>query len=339
MHKQYLVPDLAPILDLDAGTRGRVRSSLADLLRSQLADPATSWAIGTFGAIAEFHRDSTEPTALSERRAVTARGGIHLQATNEVRAIAWERPSSGDGWTQGISLCLTTADSAMNGRTAITELGPDGEALHKDHRAEVLFDLGIAAPHCDVCVRTADPALLRVLRAATGRSVLTTGLLGELAATSPTRVFLSRLGRVEVRTAIPKPDGKTPDGPHTHVLPELLKLKRTHSANVPLPNGYVPCAELFPASAIHDAHGRRKAFEAGKHEAFQALLAVYGDPACVAAKRETAQAVRAAQPPLDVPWYTRAQRHARRVALRQLAHTDAASAALDAWRATFDRDT
>ena len=123
------------------------------------------------------------------------------------------------------------------------------------------------------------------------------------------------------------------------MLPDLLKRKRTHSANVPLPNGFVPCAELFPASAIHDAHGRRKAFEAAKHEAFQALLAVYGDPACVAAKRETTQAVRAAQPPLDVPSYTRAQRHTRRVALRQLAHTDAMSPALEAWRVVFDRET
>ena len=164
MHKQYLVPDLAPMLDFDAGTRDRIRSSLADLLRNHLADPATSWAIGTFGAIAEFHRDSTEPTALSERRAVTARGGIHLCATDQIRAIAWERPASGDGWTQGIALCLTTAGSAMNGRITITELGPDGEALHEDHRAEVLFDLGIGAPHCDVAAHGRSRTLTRAAR-------------------------------------------------------------------------------------------------------------------------------------------------------------------------------
>jgi hypothetical protein len=312
--------------------------SLADLLRNQFAQPETSWAIGTWGAIAEFHRDAAEPVALSGSGAITARGGIDLRIDPAVHAVAWERPSSGDSWAHGIALCLTAGASAMGGRTAITELGPDCEALQSANCSEVLFDLGIGAPHCDVYVRTADAALLRVLRAATGRSVLTAGLLNEIGAMSPTRVFMSKLGRVEVCTPIPTADGRTPDGPHTHVLPDLLRLRRTHSANVPLPPGMVSCAELFPASAVHDAHGRRKAFDLAKHEAFQALLASYGDPTCVQAKHDTIAAVRADDPPIEDPSYTRAQRLTRRVALRQLAQIDGPSPALTAWRAVFDRN-
>jgi hypothetical protein len=308
-----------------------------DLVARYLADPDASWAIGTFGAIAEFHRRASEPVALSSQSAATARGGIRLRLDSAVRAIAWERPASGDSWTHGIALCLEENTGAMSARTTVTELGPDSSALHEEDRDAMLFDLGIGAPHCDVCVRTAKPEVLRALRAAAGRDAGAEGLLAALPAMSPERVFISRLGRIEVSTPIPPPQGKTPDGPHTHVLAHLLKLRRTHSANVPLPAGIVPCAELFPASAIHDAHARRQPFDAAKHEAFQTLLAAYGDRACNNAKRETIAAVRAGEPPRDVPSYSRAERLARRVALRQLAQVDGASPLLAAWAKAFDR--
>ena len=309
-----------------------------DLISRHLTDPQSSWAIGTFGAIAEFHRDADEPVALSAHGAVTARGGIRLHFEPAVRPIAWERPSSGDGWMHGIALCLPATAGAMNGRTTVTELGPDIGALKEEDREAILFDLGIGAPHCDICVRTSDVAILRALRAVAGRPVLATVLLCEIPAMSPARVFMSRLGRVEVRTTIPRPDGRTPDGPHTHVLPDLFKHRRTHSANLPLPVGLVPGAEIFPASAIHDEHGRRVSFDTGKHETFQSLLAIHGDPACSKAKSDTFAAVRAAEPPRDVSSYSRAQRLARRVALRQLMQTDGLSPALTAWREIFDRE-
>ncbi len=310
-----------------------------ELVSRHLIDPQTSWAIGTFGAIAEFHRDADEPVALSAHGATTARGGIRLKCDPAVRPIAWERPSAGDGWMHGIALCLSVSAGTMSGRTTVTELGPDRAALKEEDSDAILFDLGIGAPHCDVCVRTSDTTILRSLRAAIGQPVLATELLCLLPAMSPTRVFLSRLGRVEVRTPIPKPDARTPDGPHTHVLPELLRHRRTHSANVPLPAGVVPGAEIFPPNAIHDEHGKRTAFDAGRYETFQYLFAVFGDPACSKAKADTFACVRAALPPQNDPSYSRAQRLARRVALRQLAQADGPSPALTAWRELFDRES
>jgi hypothetical protein len=310
----------------------------ADLVTRRLRDPETSWAIGTFGAIAEFHRAVDEPVALSEHTAVTPRGGIGLRLPESVRIVAWERPTAGDAWTQGVALCLSASEGAMNSRTAVTELGTDRDALRAEDRESVLFDLGIGAPHCDFCVHVDDRAMLRMLRAAEGRPIAETGLIAELAAMSPTRVLISRLGRLEVHTPIPHPDGTTPDGPHTHVLPDLLKHKRTHAATVPLPEGMVPSAEMFPPGAIHDAHGQRAPFDAARHTAFQALLTVNGDPGCIRAKTQTMTAVRAAESPRDEASYTRAQRLSRRVALRQLLQTDGPSAALAAWRAAFDRD-
>lgn len=208
--------------------------STADLVTRHIADPQTSWAIGTFGAIAEFHRDADEAVALSAHGAITTRGGIRLRLM------------------------------------------------------------------------------------------------------SPTRVFLSRLGRVEVCTPIPKPEGRTPEGPHTHVLRDLLRRRRTHSANVPLPHCALPCAEMFPASPIHDAHGGCQQFDIAKHETFQRLLAEHGDSFCMKAKSETVAAIRAGRPPFDEPSYNRAQRLARRVALRQIAQTDGPSRLLAAWQKIFD---
>jgi hypothetical protein len=73
------------------------------------------------------------------------------------------------------------------------------------------------------------------------------------------------------------------------------------------------------------------------HQRFQALFSAYGDPGCIDAKRETAAAVRSGKAPFDVPSYSRAQRLARRVALRQLAQSEGPSPCLSAWREAFDQ--
>jgi len=310
--------------------------SAAELVSRHLADPQASWAIGTFGAIAEFHRDAGEPVALRLHAAVTSRGGIELCLLDAVRPVAWECPAAGDSWTHGIAFCLPRQAGAMSGRTVVTELGADAGALREEERDGILFDLGVGAAHCDICVRTSDPEILLALRAAAGQALLETGLFDALREMSPTRVFLSRLGRVEVRTPIPRPHGRTPDGPHTHVLRNLLGRGRTHSANLPLPGWLFPCAEMFPPSAIRDMHGSRKPFDIARHHAFQQILADYGDANCLKAKRETIAAIRAGHAPRDEPSYTRAQRLARRVAIRQCSQTDGTSRALAAWQELFD---
>ena len=79
--------------------------------------------------------------------------------------------------------------------------------------------------------------------------------MGLLLETNPHRVFISRIGRIEVYQPIPPPSGKSPDGPHTHVLPKLLKSGRTHAATEPIPEGWIPCAHLYPQHPARDAGG------------------------------------------------------------------------------------
>ena len=205
-----------------------------DLLHREIADPETQWSLGTFGAIAEFSRGRDEPAVLIRSddgiSAVTARGGIALRHHARSRPFASESITR-TGWGQRIALCLGRDECAMNGRTALTELAADDEALRPEDRGSILFDLGLGALQADFCVRINDPGTITQLRRHTGRTVFEhdNPAMGLILAANPHRVFVSRLGRIEVYQPIPPASGKSPEGPHTHVLPKLLKSRRNRA--------------------------------------------------------------------------------------------------------------
>ena len=154
-------------------------------------------------------------------------------------------------------------------------------------------------------------------------------------AANPHRVFISRLGRIEVYQPIPPPSGRSPEGPHTHVLPRLLQSRRTHPATEPVPQGWIPCAHLYPPHPARDGRDEARPFDAAHHDAFQAMMTACGDPAALGTKRRVVEAVRAGEPPTAVA----GDRHGRisvRIALRQMKSQGHASAVLSAWLASFD---
>ena len=317
---------------------------LDTVLRRYLADPAASWGLGTYGAVAEFHRTSDETASIdtgATLQAVTARGALRIGSAQELYACAYEQPGhASDSWSHVLTLCLSAASSAMHRRTVLTECGPDDEALRPQDRAAVLFDLGLGTAQVDVCVRTADPETLAHLRAGLGRSLFAPDnpLMQVMPRLSPHRVFICRFARLEVYQRIPGHGEAPPEGPHTHVLPHLLRHQRTHPATAPIPDGLVPCLSLYPANPIHDALGQPRPFDRAAYEVFQTLLRGFGDPTLIRLKEAVTEAVRADQAPdgFALP-ASRAGRTAVRVALRQLAHTDGHRPTLAAWRQAFDR--
>jgi hypothetical protein len=256
---------------MTAGRRQPVidRHDVFDLLAAHMADAETQWGLGTFGAIAEFSRDADEPVTFRHTdvsmSAVTARGGIRITPMAHMRPIASETTTR-ESWSHRVALCLPTDQCAV-----LTELGPDGEALREQDRDAILFALGLAALHVDACVRVSAPETTAQLRAYAGRSLFEPGIpaMAVILASSPHRVFISRLGRIEVFQPIPAANGKSPEGPHTHVLPRLLHHRRTHAATEPIPSGWVPCAHLYPAHPAKDALGCRRPFDLARHDAFQ----------------------------------------------------------------------
>ena len=312
-------------------------------LAAQMAEHEASWSIGTLGAIAEFIRGRDEPVDESRGGdwvgAVTPRGGIRIEVQDDLRLLASETATR-DSWSHRVALCLPRGACAMSGRTALTALGPDVAALRERDREAALFDLGLGALQVDACVRVADPAVSAELAVHSGRALFEPGnpAMQVILATSPHRVFASRLGRVEVFGPIPPPDGESPDGPHTHVLPRLLHHRRTHAAMEPVPDGFVPCAHLYPAHPVKDALGRRRPFDPGRHMAFQEILHRFGDPASVALKRQVIAAITDGTDPSAVAVTDhRLARTGIRVVLRQLGASDETSPALAAWNAAHER--
>ncbi len=265
------------------------RIDIEALLVEHLLEPTSSWSVGEFGVLAEFHHhDSNVPGP--ERYVAVAKGGaMRIRPHEAARILAYETPSPNPRlWNHGIAFCLPEAEAKMECRTGITELGPDDGAIFAASRQELLFDLGLGRRSVNFCVRTTDPALVAMLRDAQGTSVLQRpDLNASIVAAGPARVVESRMARVEITNPIPPPNGVSPEGPHTHLMPGLARKGRTHDANIPVPPGYLACLTLYPAHPARDAEGRERPFDARLHEAYQRLLERYGDPDYVAAKRDS----------------------------------------------------
>lgn len=290
---------------------------LRDLLNAYLSDPASAWVCGGFGALAEFTYDPGEAVTFLEGDsvgAVSARGAVRLDLTHDLRPVAYETLSkTSKGWGQGLALCLPDTVARMSERTVVTELGPDRDALRPQDRDAILFDLGIGKPQSDICVRTADPATLEALRAACGRPFFEPPpsdphgpLPARMPAFSPHRVFRSKVARIEVYQPIPPPDGKTPEGPHTHVREKLVAHRRSHAATVLVPRGFRPVLWLFPPHPLDSG-----SFDRVRHDAFQELIRLYGAATTLEGKRAVEQGLSE----MDLP--SRAARYAFRIAQKQ----------------------
>lgn len=320
---------------------------MADLricLEQGLTQAETGWNMGSFGAIAEFHHVAGEapPAPLALLAQVNQRGGVRIDRLEGVRPVAYEALSPrSHRWSQAVALCLPEQEARMTQRQVLTDLGPDSAALRPQDQDAILFDMGLAQYQVDFCIRTADEELLAVLRAQAGRSLFEPGnpAMAAILKAHPHRVALTRIGRVEVFQKIGGPDtgGVSPEGPHTHVLPKLLRAKRTHSANAPIPEGWVPCAGFHPANPVIGPMGEDKPFDPAAFAAFQGLLAAWGPIEYTGVKSAVAVALAAGQMPDGMPEpATRLGRAALRNALRQWRRQHGSLALLDQWAARFD---
>ncbi len=315
-------------------------SDIAAILKQHLGDPETEWSLGTFGAIAEFHRDADERATLEEweggRCLITARAAISIADHPQATLLPYETLSKiPTAWSQGVMVCLPKPTAAFSNRPGLTDLGGDALALLPTEPGARLFDLGLGLGHIDVCIRTSDGPLTERLSGLAGRAFLDLpgDAIAAIKTANPVRVFISRLARIEVDQPIPDSDGVTPPGPHTHLLPKLLGRDRSHAANLPIPDDQLACLAFYPRHPLRDPGGDLKAFEHEPFRQFQALVEDHAPAEIVAAKRLAWQALTAGRPPSksDLP-RSRAARTALRVALRQAGHTLGDSPALNAWR-------
>ncbi len=329
-------------------------ADLADVLRTHLKDPEAGWSMGTFGAIAEFHQDPGE-TLIVDREDMlcraTERGGVLIDVARlgDIVPVAWETVSPrAHRWSHAVALCLPESDARRQARAVLSELGRDDAAIRPGDRGAILFDMGLSLPQCDFCIRTDDAALIDTLRRSLGRSLFEpdNAAMAAILKAHPHRVAVTAIGRVEVYQKIGGPDtgGVSPPGPHAHVLAQLLRSGRTHSANTPIPPGLLPLGSLHPGNPVVGPMGEERAFDPHLHERFQALLGRYGNGATVTAKAELIAALARDDRPKDFAGAnSRSTRAVMRVALRQQEHLarlsgdDAQLARVLAWRMVHDR--
>ena len=207
----------------------------ATLVRRHLAEPPHHWSVGTYGAIGEFGYDAGEPglTVDLDRLSVsTARGSLAVRGLEGVQAFALEDET---GRVREIAFCSPRTGA---GRTCIVAV---------DERT---FDVGIGAPHIDMLVRVAagDADTARLLASAVGRPLFAPDnpARAAIARASPSRILQSPIARLEVHQPIPPPGGRSPEGPHTHLLPKYLAQRIAHRPDSPLPPGLHCGLSLYP---------------------------------------------------------------------------------------------
>jgi predicted Fe-S protein YdhL (DUF1289 family) len=229
---------------------------VAGFIADSLVQRSGTWVVGCHGATAEFMFGADEPAEVSvtpDLRAVTARGALRFVPLPNLRALQWRDPRAENG-TRAIFIVIPRPREVSAPSLLLTDCGPDAAAIRPADRGDPLFDLGLGREQMRFAVRSANHEVSAALREAAGLpfDAVLQRCGKALLEHSPTRVVETALGRIEVFTSIPAPGGKSPDGPHTHLLPGHLALQRATPAGVDLPEAYSLCATFYPRNPPED---------------------------------------------------------------------------------------
>ncbi|MGB6176870.1 MAG: DUF1289 domain-containing protein [Methylocella sp.] len=224
---------------------------IAGFVAESLGQRSGTWALGCYGATAEFICDHNEPCGVSATgetiTAISDRGALQLTIGEQVRALRLRADHARRG-NRAIFLVVLKARATLPVATALTPLGRDEGAIRPECRNDPWFDLGLGRADLRFCVRSSATELRDKLSQASGLPL--SDVLQAAGATivkhSPARVIESPLGRAEIYTPIPPPGGQSPDGPHTHLLPGHLASGRATPPGVDLPPVYALGATFYP---------------------------------------------------------------------------------------------
>ncbi|MEM1274194.1 MAG: DUF1289 domain-containing protein [Pseudomonadota bacterium] len=216
---------------------------------SSLRTGRGTWVMGVVGAVAEFTTAIGEETQVTCEQDVvvaqTPNGALRMVVDDNVRALTFD--PRGLERAPRIVLAITRERRRHPLSDSVKDLGEDQSAVIRDTDTQ-LFDLGLGRKEARFCVRVASGPAHDALVAASGLSFQDAlpRIAGLLVSESPTRVVQTALGRIEVQGQIPPPDAVSPDGPHTHLLPNHLATGRALPVGMDLPRAYLPGAIFYP---------------------------------------------------------------------------------------------
>lgn len=220
-------------------------SDIIEWTARTIADRLGTWVTGMPGAIAEFpcqpQRDVSAHVGAEEIIGRADDALFRLRASDRLRAFAYEQGGP-------IVLGFSRARALDAPLATFTPLGADENAIDSKHSNELLFDFGLGRRFSRFCIRTGKAALVAELNRMAGSSwsevfrMVGASILAE----SPTRVVESQLARIEVYAPIPPPGGNSPDGAHTHFLPQFLASGEEIPSALALPDYAAPVAIFYP---------------------------------------------------------------------------------------------
>jgi predicted Fe-S protein YdhL (DUF1289 family) len=224
---------------------------IAEFVAESLGKRSGTWALGCYGATAEFicHHDEPCDVCVTGETitAISDRGALQLTIGEHVRALRLRADHTRHGY-RAIFLVVLKAMATLPVATTLTRLGRDEGAIRPECRNDAWFDLGLGRGDIRFCVRASATELRDKLNQASGLS-LSDALQAAgptIVTRSPARDVESPLGRAEIYTPIPPPGGQSPDGPHTHLLPGHLASGRATQPGVELPTVYALGATFYP---------------------------------------------------------------------------------------------
>jgi predicted Fe-S protein YdhL (DUF1289 family) len=227
------------------------QDQITEFVAESLRQKSGAWALGRYGATAEFICDHDEPCEVSVTgetiTAISGRGALQLTIGERVRALRLRDDDSRHGY-RAIFLVVSKARVTLPVAKTLTPLGRDEGAIRPEFRNDIWFDLGLGRDDLRFCVRASSADLLDTMNQALGLPLLdvlqAAGAL--IVKHSPARVVETPLGRAEIYTPIPLPGGQSLDGPHTHLLPDHLESARATAPGIDLPPVYALGATFFP---------------------------------------------------------------------------------------------
>jgi predicted Fe-S protein YdhL (DUF1289 family) len=222
-----------------------------DFLVHLAGKPDITWVMGVTGGIAEYC--SLPGEALSLERTGdgfschTAKGGVRIALPELARVF-----HIGHEGVNRFCLAMPPHAPAFPEHAVIRELGPDEAAIREGDRAGVAFDLGLGHWSVRFLVRSVHEEVIEAMRRQDGVPLLDALLfiMGPLLRNPVHRIAETALGRVEVYAPIADPNGASPTGPHTHILPDLLKEKRGLTLGQFLPRTYGACCSVFAGRSV-----------------------------------------------------------------------------------------
>jgi hypothetical protein len=150
------------------------------------------------------------------------------------------------------------------------------------------------------------------------------------------RVFISRVRTDRGLSADPRGQWQKPEGPHTHVLPNLPRAPSHPCRDRTDTRRLCSLRPSHPAHPLRDGLGHSLPFDAARHDAFQNLLRTFGDPEFLRSPAR-GRGRRRGKPSVVTVTDKRFARANVRVTLRQLKAANAESPSLAAWMAAHER--